>query len=496
DVYKRQVLLWTYVFQSGGHAGTIVWESNAMLQTKTATLKPTSAARKLRDVFLELRSGVPRLLQQTDEISSPVAVHYSHASINADFIISVPPRWRSVAAYEPERYPSAQCREAWWKLLEDRGLRPVFISSSQIEAGELQRRGIRVLVLPRSIALSDKEATEIRTFVASGGTLVTDSFVGRMDEHCRERDVGVLDDLLGIRRIDRDRYHASNQRASIDYRAKSGSLPRWGEGPHRAECALIEERIEPVGDALVLGCSEYTDSPIGILRQHGPGRTLLFNCAPLEYLHERRSAGAGKKYQTFFGTIFELAGLKAEAQVFRCEHSDEPLPGWRVFPFRHGKNLYFGLVPDLSVTQDALGAIEGGNSEEDKGIEVTIRFSAGGHVYDAISARYLGRGNTVTDRLDSSTVRLYAVMPYRVRRVVLKVTPEAVCASLQADRTPGEHVLRFDIWDARGRHLPDAGANVVAPGGKTKWKPDMRMPKGGKIVCRDTATGIKATRRL
>jgi hypothetical protein len=64
-------------------------------------------------------------------------VHYSQASIRADYITAVPNRWRSLAAAQPERFPAYKCREAWWKLLEDRGLRPVFISDRQVEAGDL-----------------------------------------------------------------------------------------------------------------------------------------------------------------------------------------------------------------------------------------------------------------------------------------------------------------------------------------------------------------------
>ena len=158
DARLLEAMLWGYVFQSGGYSGTILWESNSLIDAKSETLDLTENAKRRAEVFAGLRGGIPKLLQQCDEVNSPVAVLYSHPSVNADFITAVADRWRSVAAWDPERYPAYACREAWWKLLEDRGLRPTFVHSREVEAGVLIERGVKLLVLPRAIALSDAEA--------------------------------------------------------------------------------------------------------------------------------------------------------------------------------------------------------------------------------------------------------------------------------------------------------------------------------------------------
>ena len=49
-------------------------------------------------------------------------------------------------------------RESWSRLIEDAGLQYNFVASQQIESGDLIRSGYRVLVLPRSTALSAKES--------------------------------------------------------------------------------------------------------------------------------------------------------------------------------------------------------------------------------------------------------------------------------------------------------------------------------------------------
>ena len=65
-----------------------------------------------------------------------------------------------------------------------------------MEDGELLRRGYRVLVLPRSTSLSEAEATQIRTFVEQGGTVIADKEPGTFDEHSRKLAQRRLADLF------------------------------------------------------------------------------------------------------------------------------------------------------------------------------------------------------------------------------------------------------------------------------------------------------------
>jgi glycosyl hydrolase family 42 (putative beta-galactosidase) len=488
-IKARAAMLWTYVYQSGGHAGTIIWQSNAMVDCDKDDLPLNDGAKELGAAFAKLRGGIPRLIQLTEEKSSPVAVHYSHASINADFITAVPARWQSVAAAEAERFPAAQSRQAWWKLMEDRGLRPLFVSDKQIEAGDLIKRGFKVLVLPRSIAISDAEAEGIREFVKSGGTLVADSFVGRMDQHCREREVGVLDEFLGIKRLEGKSYHSSSQRASLDFDAKAGPHPKWGGGPNRSECALIEEGLEALPEAVVMGCTEYSDTPLGIVREHGKGRTVLFNCAPLEHVKARSGASSGAATQKFFGEVFARAGVEAELTISRP--GGGCLSGWQVFPFVHGSARYFGVAPDMSVTQDVLGAIEV-EGDEGGATSVEFTFPVSGHIYEMRSGSYLGEGSKVEFKLAPVDAPVFAVLAYKVDELKLSLADGQAKAAIQATGALGEHVLRFEVLDASGEPLLDRGANVVAAGGEASWKLEGELPAGGKISCCDVVTGVSA----
>lgn len=483
-----RLTLWTYVYQSGGYSGTIIWNAHIMVDVESEALPPKSGAEQLRDIFAELRAGVPRLVQRTDEISSPVAVHYSHASINADFITSVPNRPVSVAGFENDRSLSCKSRVGWWNLLEDRGLRPVFISSQQIEAGELLKRGLKVLILPRSIAISDAEAAAMREFVEQGGVLAADSYAGRMDEHCREREAGILDDLFGVKRADRS-YHGGAGSASFRWDAQPGKRPRWGDGT-RLGVEAVEDLIQPAGDVQVAGCTEMTDAALGIVARRGRGTAILLNAAPIEYPDARRNRGVFKAMQAFFGRPIELAGVTPEATV-TDPATGEPLPGWRVWSFRHGAATYFGVAPDPGLTQDTLGAVtvlEGGRTA----CTVRLRFAAAGHVYEARSGRSLGEGDTVVESLGPTDAPLYAVLPYKVESMDLRFDGKSARATLKTTGETGEHVFRFDLLEAKGARLLDGGANVVAFGGVAEWVPAGPLPRGGKLSCRDVASGVRA----
>jgi hypothetical protein len=76
-------------------------------------------------------------------------------------------------------------RNEWVKALEKQGVQFRFLATPQIESGSLKQ--FRVLILPYSIALSDREIAEVDAFVKRGGTVYLDEQTGRMDERCHWR---------------------------------------------------------------------------------------------------------------------------------------------------------------------------------------------------------------------------------------------------------------------------------------------------------------------
>ena len=151
------------------------------------TLQP--GTKDYADATHDLRKGLGALRATLDEEDAEVLVHFSQPSLYAAQIL------RSMGSYRDSRM-------AWIALLSDLGFNFKFVAGQEIEAGALRKAPARVLILPCSWAISDKECREIRDFASRGGIVVADRHAGVMDGHCRRLKKGALDDLFGLTRSD------------------------------------------------------------------------------------------------------------------------------------------------------------------------------------------------------------------------------------------------------------------------------------------------------
>jgi hypothetical protein len=116
-----------------------------------------------------------------------VAIHFSMASIRGAWITD----GKINAGLDGDDGSSknyaelGKRRDAWVKSLEQQNVQFRFLATPQIEAGLLDK--YKVLILPYSIAISDKEAREIERFMDRGGIVIGDDQTGRMDARCRWR---------------------------------------------------------------------------------------------------------------------------------------------------------------------------------------------------------------------------------------------------------------------------------------------------------------------
>ena len=65
------------------------------------------------------------------------------------------------------------------------GVQPRLVSDAMLEAG---LPGVRVLMLPHAVALSDGEVAAVRAFATAGGTVLSDTEPGVFDGHGRRRE--------------------------------------------------------------------------------------------------------------------------------------------------------------------------------------------------------------------------------------------------------------------------------------------------------------------
>lgn len=201
DTNHAQRRLWHLLLE--GDRGCIVWWSEDCIDWKSADYALTPKAKALAPTLREMTSPLAQLFLRAQPVFDPIYIHYSQASIQADWLLESTvdgSTWlRRFSSYEGEHNRMARVRNGWLKAFQDLGYSPRFLSSAEIEAGVLRTNRASVLVLPDSLALSDKEIAAIQGFLVYPEyktilhTLFCDGSPGVFDEHGRLRGTNALE---------------------------------------------------------------------------------------------------------------------------------------------------------------------------------------------------------------------------------------------------------------------------------------------------------------
>lgn len=173
----------------GGSRGVVLWDPDGDF------LRPDSArANTLAPLFSEFEGPLGTALIGAEPRPDPVAILYSPASFRTSWLLDRQAdatdwsRRRSETELEDNalRIAMRQATEAVAHLgLEPRWLAPASLAGGALRPGA--RDGVRALILPHALALSDAELSEVRAFVAAGGKVFADIWPGGYDGHSRRR---------------------------------------------------------------------------------------------------------------------------------------------------------------------------------------------------------------------------------------------------------------------------------------------------------------------
>ena len=169
-----------------GVRGAVVWDDADRFLGAEGQVGPR--ARDLAPVLAELRGGLGALLIAAHAEAGPVGVLYSPASQRLLWLEGRrgDPAWASRQAEdELAPNPGRQGMETAVDALERLGLPPKWVTPAMLAQGVPP--GVRVLLLPRVLALSDAEVAALRRFIAAGGVVLADVPPGAWDEHGRPR---------------------------------------------------------------------------------------------------------------------------------------------------------------------------------------------------------------------------------------------------------------------------------------------------------------------
>ena len=404
------------------------------------------SGRDLGEVFKSLRfEGIGRLLMEAERLDDGVVVHYSMPSVHAAGILGQHERGD---AKRGETSFTAN-RDGWMGLLEDVGLSFRFVAAPQVEAGALA--GQRVLVLPYSTALSDREVAEIRRFVEAGGLLLVDAASGLFDEHVAWRDTGALDALLGI--------VAPSPRERMSKPRVGGPAAPSADGSalglRAAELGGIEA-FEPTlrakdGKPLL----RIAGTDLAVTNRVGRGRTVYLN-ALLDHKGPARAA-----WSAVVRAVLADAGVRPAVTV--ADPSGRPVSRVRVARYRFGEHEVVALLDGeldvkTSVGRDGVTVYEDARQGRVVKREVDVRLPRSARVMNARSGEPLGETERLRTRLTAGEALVLALgpagAPLRLEGPARGRLGEATVFSV-AVGSGGRHLLRLHVLGPDGRFLPE-----------------------------------------
>lgn len=172
-----------------GGRGLVVWDEGDVVAPDGT---PGPRGRFLAPLLRELHgAAVARLIAATP-VTAPVAILVSPPSFRVHWLLDrradgVPWEARNSATEYDSGTADRRALPVLARQLTELGVRPQFISPAMLARGGLRAAGLRLLVLPQSIALSDAEVAAVREFVTAGGLVLSEGEAGLFDGHGRRR---------------------------------------------------------------------------------------------------------------------------------------------------------------------------------------------------------------------------------------------------------------------------------------------------------------------
>jgi len=497
----------------GKGAGWLLWDSllrgdrGALLVGGPESGDPSALKEALGEVFpvmAEIKAGLGAVFARPDCVlqTDPVALVYSQPSIDVFWMLdalALGEGWAQAA--EAENSTWRRNFTAWLELLQDVGIHPALITPEEVGTPAFQDARYRVVILPKTIALSDAEGEALRRYVQGGGFLIADSQCGLFDERGRERSKPLLDDLFGIRREDRRSAEARGRFTPlVRAEAKAGRAPDL--------LAVLGLRLEPSGFRPVepglrrLAATPlvtFGETPALLARAPAPrspvrGNCLYLNVSLLDY-PEVRARGGGEPLRQLLRNVLEVVGWEPEVRVLE-PGTDRDLPLVAKRLFRHKGLRFLALLYPWGSRAP----------EEPSEQKVEVRLRERPYLYDIRAGGFKARTEVFRTTLKPYQPRIYALLPYKAEEVLVEGRVSGrnltydITILAREQRTPTEdHVVRVELEGPDGRVRPTYTAVLVVPNGHLSalTRIGLEQPTGRwTIRVTDILTGLQAEARF
>ncbi len=393
-----------------GTRGSIIWDDKSAFVNSDNTLGPR--AKETEPYYTELRNGIGAQIIGSERVTDPIAIHYSQPSMRIEWMLaqrSKGPAWAArTSSTERRDSEFLALREAYCRIVDDQGLQYNFVSYGQVQDGDLVKSGYKVLILPRSSALSAAEAANIRDFAARGGTVIADGMPGVFDEH-----------------------------------------------DHRLPSPQLAELFDTAG------AGPYTTHTFG----RGKG---IFLKTPVTNYYQLRLMSKEAPVQEMFTAIFHNAGV--HPRIAATDAAGKPITGLAVYTFRNGGATILGLMSNPELRVNELGPPEFRSNERfAKPITAHVTLPADAYVYDMRAGTSLGKKRELTVTVQPYEPSLLSLTTVPLPDIGLSVPDRAARGSdvrigirMLGPLAARMHTLHLDVIDPAGKVVDYYSGNLLA----------------------------------
>lgn len=511
-----------------GDAGTLVWpfkgndnSASLAIDLEGQNIKASTAANELAQQFRKLRGGIPTVLRHTSFEKNQIAVYYSQSSIRADWILEVKKDGKSwinrSSSWEGGHNYYAAGREGYYKLLEDIGYQYTQISHDQVENNQMEKLGIKVIVMPRVISMSNKEIENLKAFVKNGGVVIADLLAGRLDEHCVDyQDKLEINELLGINRSPfvyqeetKGEEDGKSYLGGFGYPIQVSLEEDFGDlkkGSTLNVLGFFEPNIS-LNKAKALG--KTGNGPALLQNSFGNGTAYTLNFDLPNYLKERNSSDANilkntELQRAIFKAILEKAKVAPYCKISNTKGAYPS--GVETLVYTQGDNRFLALQVNQSnlidwVTLDDV-AEKNKNLTE---LKLKIELPEAVFVTEMMSTKSLGKQNVVEITLNKDTPLIFSLLKYSVTGISVKSNLIAennlmpVDIVLESKDAIGDHVVNVELFDKDNKPVPHFLVNVPMIKGKYAGSFDFSHVKEKgefELVFKDVMTGVSVKKKI
>ena len=416
-------LLYRYWDQVTNGMNTIQWwrwdNVEDYIGFLSPNLAPYPATREMLEDTKIVRDGLGSLLMKCDMEIDSIAMLYSMPSTH-------------IAHFDgnPTYGDLDRDHRLWYGAIHDAGLQFNYVTDRMLRLGEFDASKYKVMILPLSFAIGEKEAMVIKDFVNKGGTVIADVRPGIYDGHCKPLDNGSLDDLFGIKR-DGKQDATGVDRLEINGQLNGEKLNlKWGNwyGEDIYPKMVVDQTVQlttghELGKAFPVHYSAGLNTPLCIVNQYGKGKAILLN--------------------------FSIFNAQAGSLIKHLILSSGVRP-LTVITNPDGK-----AITDLKITR-----WKNGNTEilslfgKYRG-KVTVKLNRSYHITGMKTGKYMGYINEFTMDAVPDRASFYALMPSALPELSIKAPAaalggEVVKLSIEVKGAQGLHAVRISLINPHG----------------------------------------------